>query len=271
MAQQRFAGKVAVITGAARGQGRALAARLAREGADIIALDICAPVGSLPYEVATADDLAETEKLVRDLGREIVARPVDVRDLTGVEEAVRDGVEALGRIDYVAANAGVISYGRVWELTPEQWRTVVDINLTGVWHTVRATIPTLIEQKTGGAIVITSSVAGGKGLPFMGHYAASKYGVVGLAQVLANELGEHDIRVNTIHPWGVHSGMSEGDHALHTMVAQNPHLGPIFTSSLSGTPMSTEEVAGVSSFLFSDEARHITGVALPVDFGTLAR
>ncbi|WP_307873812.1 MULTISPECIES: mycofactocin-coupled SDR family oxidoreductase [unclassified Frankia] len=271
MAGQRFVGKVAVITGAARGQGRALAVRLAREGADLIALDICAPVGSLPYGVATADDLAETEKLVRDLGRQIVARPVDVRDLTGVEEAVRAGVESLGRLDYVAANAGVISYGRVWELTPDQWRTVIDINLTGVWHTVRATVPTLIEQNSGGAIVITSSVAGLKGLPLMGHYAASKYGVVGLAQVLANELGEHQIRVNTIHPWAVHSGMSEGDSVLHAMVAAYPRLGPIFMSSLAGTPMSTEEVAGVTTFLFSDEARHITGVSLPVDFGTLAR
>nr|MDT0665451.1 SDR family oxidoreductase [Micromonospora sp. DSM 115978] len=216
-------------------------------------------------------DLAETEKLVRDLGREVVARQVDVRDLAGVETAVHDAVAQLGRIDYVAANAGVISYGRTWELTPEQWQTVVDVNLTGVWNIVRATVPTLIKQAAGGAIVITSSVAGLKGLPLMGHYAASKYGVVGLAQVLANELGEFGIRVNTVHPYAVRSGMSEGDSTLHHMLEAYPLLKPVFMASLQGPAMQPEEVANVTAFLMSDEGRHITGVALPIDSGVLAR
>ncbi len=268
---QRFEGKVAFITGAARGQGRALALRLASEGADIIAVDACAPVPSLSYETATPADLEQTEKLVRDTGRNIVTRVVDVRDLDGVEAAVADGVGQLGRLDYVAANAGVVSYGRTWELTPEQWKTVIDINLTGVWHTVRATIPRLIEQGTGGAIVITSSVAGLKGLPLMGHYVSSKHGITGLAQTLANELGEYQIRVNTIHPGGVRTGMTENDETLHKMIEGYPLLAPIYMSAMTGSPLEPEDVASVTAFLMSHEGRQITGTAMPIDFGSLAR
>lgn len=268
---QRFEGKVAFITGAARGQGRELAVRLASEGADILALDICAPVSALPYETATGDDLAQTEKLVRDLGRNIAAYEADVRDLDGVEHAVADGISKLGRLDFVAANAGVISYGRTWELTPEQWKTTIDINLTGVWHTVRAAIPHLIEQGSGGAIVITSSVAGLKGLPLMGHYVSTKHAVVGLAHTLANELGEYQIRVNTIHPYGVRTPMTENDDTLHVMLESYPLLAPIYMSAMTGSPMEASDIASVSAFLMSEEGRHITGVTLPIDLGSLVR
>jgi SDR family mycofactocin-dependent oxidoreductase len=268
---QRFEGKVAFITGAARGQGRALAVRLASEGADILAIDICGPVMDLSYPPSTPDDLAQTEKLVRDLGRNIFTAQADVRDLGAVERAVSEGLQVLGRLDFVAANAAIVSYGRAWELTPEQWQTTLDVNLTGVWNTLRPVIPYLIEQGDGGAIVITSSVAGLRGLPLMAHYVASKYGVVGLAQTLANELGEHQIRVNTIHPYGVRTPMTEGDETFGTMMKDHPLLQPMLMTAMKGSPVEPEDIVAVTAFLFSDEGRHITATAVPIDLGTMAR
>jgi len=172
---------VAFITGAARGQGRSHAVRLAREGADIIALDICAPASaSLTYTPATREDLGETVRLVEGEGRKALAREVDIRDDAALRQLVADGVEQFGRLDIVVANAGVLGWGRVWELTDEQWDTVIGVNLTGTWRTLRATVSAMIEAGNGGSIVVVSSSAGLKATPGNGHYSASKYGLTAL-------------------------------------------------------------------------------------------
>ncbi len=266
----RLAGKVAFITGAARGQGRAEAVRLAAEGADIIAVDIDG--GASPYvkyPAATADDLAETVKLVEAEGRRILAKNVDVRDLGALQEAVREGIALFGRLDVVVANAGIVNYGRTWELDEEQWQDVIDVNLTGVWKTIKATVPALIEQGQGGSVIITSSVAGLKGLPFLAHYASSKHGVTGLAKVLANELGEYDIRVNTVHPHGVRTGMT--DDSMGDLIGQQPALGAIFMPTLPYQMVEPEDIANTVAFLASDEAKFITGSQVRVDLGALNR
>ena len=205
----RFTGRVAFITGVARGQGREHAVRLAAEGASIIGLDSCAPPATTTYEPATEADLAETVAAVEEAGGRMVGRVADVRDAAAVQAVVDEGVATLGRLDHVIANAAVCSYGRLWELTPEQWTEMVDVNLTGVWHTLRASVPTLIEQGRGGSIVITSSGAGLKGLPLLSHYGATKWAVTGLARSLANEVAEHSIRVNTVHPTAVRTPMGD--------------------------------------------------------------
>ena len=174
-----LAGKVAFVTGAARGQGRSHAVRLAEEGADVIAVDICHPVETVEYAGATADDLAETVALVEKLDRRIVAREVDVRDLAGLQATVAEGVSELGGLDIVVANAGIFTSAPVHELTEEQWNTMIDVNLTGVWKTVKATVPTLIEQGRGGSIILISSTGGIQGFPNFAHYVAAKHGVTG--------------------------------------------------------------------------------------------
>ncbi|MEO3782821.1 mycofactocin-coupled SDR family oxidoreductase [Actinocorallia sp. B10E7] len=266
----RLTGKVAFITGAARGQGRAEAVRLAAEGADVIAVDLVGPASDyVRYEPATQDELDETVKLVEEQGRRILARKADVRDLAALEAVVQEGVSLFGRLDVVVANAGIVNYGRTWELTEEQWQDIIDVNLTGVWKTVKATVPTLIEQGQGGSVILISSVAGLKGLPFLAHYASSKHGVVGLAKVLANELGEHDIRVNTIHPHGVRTGMT--DTSMTDYLEQSPMLGTIFMPTLPYQMVEPEDIANMVAFLASDEGKYITGAQLPVDLGALNR
>lgn len=265
----RFTNKVVFITGAARGQGRAEAVRLASEGADIIAIDSCATAKSTNYPGPTKEDLDETVRLVEAQGRRIVARVADVRDFAAVEKALSEGVAELGRLDVIIANAGICSVANFWEITPEQWQETIDTNLTGVFYTCKAAIPILLKQGTGGCIVITSSVAGLRGLPFLGHYAASKHGVVGLMRTMANELGQHNIRVNTIHPHGVETGMTVD---LAPLIA--PHaatLGPIFMGGLPDPISTPEDIAAAVAWLASDEARHVTGITLPLDLGTLAR
>jgi len=158
--EQRFEGKVAFVTGAARGQGRAECVRLASEGADIIAVDVCASIPTVNYDGSTPDDLAETERLVKGLGREIVASIVDTRDLAALQAAVDEGVRALGRLDVVVANAGICTYGLLWELTEEQFHTMIDINVIGTWNTFKSVVPTMIAQDEGGCIIATSSVGG---------------------------------------------------------------------------------------------------------------
>jgi len=266
----RLTGKVAFITGAARGQGRAEAVRLAAEGADIIAIDILgSPSPHVLYPSTAQADLDETAKLVQDQGRRVVARQADVRDLAALEAVVRDGVSELGRLDIVVANAGIVNYGRTWEITEEQWQDLIDINLTGVWKTVKAAVPTMIEQGQGGSIIITSSVAGLKGLPFLAHYASSKHGVTGLAKVLANELASHDIRVNTVHPHGVRTGMTDG--SMQGMLEAEPLLGPIYMGALPTQVVEPEDIANTVAFLASDEAKYITGSQMRVDLGALNR
>jgi SDR family mycofactocin-dependent oxidoreductase len=263
--------KVAFITGVARGQGRSHAVRLAREGVRIFGMDLCRDLGTTTYAMAAEDDLEETKRLVKEAGSQLVATVGDVRSLADVEACVAAGLDAFGRLDIVLANAGIISGGLTWELTPEQWADVVDICLTGVWHTVRAAIPTMIEQGDGGSIVLTSSVGGLKGLPFSGHYVAAKHGLVGLCRTLANELGEHEIRVNTIHPNGVNTPLMTATDLISRIEAVPYTLGPIYMNSLPRHFVEPEDVSELVYFLVSEAGRHTTGAQLPMDLGNLIR
>ncbi|MCZ4077168.1 mycofactocin-coupled SDR family oxidoreductase [Rhodococcus sp. H36-A4] len=266
---RRFEGKVAFITGAARGQGRAEAIRLASEGADIIAVDICGEFESTFYDGSTAENLQETVAAVEALDRRIVATQADTRDFAALSAALNDGVAQLGRLDVVIANAGICAAGMSWEITPEQWKETIDVNLTGTFFAAKAAIPILLDQGTGGSIVMTSSVAGLKGLPFLAHYTASKHGIVGLCRTMANELGQFGIRVNTIHPHGVATGMQPGD--MMALIEKYPSLGPIFMGSLPDPISEPEDIAAAVAWLASDEARHVTGIQLPLDLGVLTR
>ncbi|MDA8043650.1 MAG: mycofactocin-coupled SDR family oxidoreductase [Actinomycetota bacterium] len=267
----RLDGKVAFITGAARGQGRAHAVRLAAEGADIIAVDICAGVESIKLQPATPDDLDETARLVEKQGRAVVARVADVRDLDGLRAAFEAGVAQLGRVDVVVANAGVLNTAWTWEMTAEQWRSVIDVNLTGAFHTVKVSVPTMIAQGNGGSIIMTSSVAGLYGQPFTASYTAAKHGMVGLARCLANELAEYSIRVNTIHPTGVNTEMYNEPDLFPLIQTRAETLGPVFMNSLPTERMEPEDVAAVVAFLASDESKYMTGTQIPVDCGKLNR
>ena len=267
----RLDGKVAFITGAARGQGRAHSVRLASEGADIIAVDICAGFTTVKLHPATPQDLEETARLVEKEGRRVVARPADVRDLDGLQAVVDEGVAELGRLDVVVANAGVLNTGWTWELTAEQWREVIDVNLTGAFNTAKVAIPTMIRQGQGGSIIMTSSVAGLYGQPFTAPYTASKHGVVGLARCLANELAEHSIRVNTIHPTGVETEMDHVPDLFELIQSRAATLGPVFRNALPDEVMQPEDIAGVVAFLASDESKDMTGGQIRIDCGKLNR
>ena len=211
----RVEGKVAFITGAARGQGRSHALRLAEEGADIIAIDVCEPVGDMPYEFPTEADLAETARQVEALDRRIVTHKADIRDFDALKAAVDDGVAQLGRLDIVSANAGIGSSPyKTWELPNDVWRDMIDVNLTGQWHTVKAAVPHMIHAGNGGAIVLTSSMAALRTYANVAHYTAAKHGMVGLMRVLAVELGEYGIRVNSLHPTQVETPMIMNDAAM---------------------------------------------------------
>ena len=266
----RLEGKVAFITGAGRGQGRAHAVRLASEGADIIGVDICAPL-DVKYAATTLDDLRQTEALVAAEGRKMTGIQADVRQLGELQDAVARGLADFGRLDVVIANAGILSAGLLWEISEAQWQQMIDVNLTGVWHTIKATIPILIEQGQGGSVIIVSSVAGLRGVPFVGHYAAAKHGAVGLCRTLANEVGAHRIRVNSIHPAAVNTRMND-DPDLPRLLGEFEHtLAPMFMNTLPDVMMEPAEVANLVAFLASNESRYITGAQLPVDFGTLGR
>jgi SDR family mycofactocin-dependent oxidoreductase len=263
-------GKVALITGAARGQGRSHAVRLAEEGAEIIAVDICDQIGSVPFSMGTGDDLAETAKMVENLDRRIVTSVADVRDSAQLQGAVELGLSEFGHIDVVCANAGIASMGLTWELTEEQWQDVIDVNLTGVWKTIKAVVPTLIEQGTGGSIVITSSMAGEKGLAGIGHYTATKHGVIGLMRSLVNEISPYRIRVNCVCPTAVDTPMIKND-AFYQYAGgtTSEELGAVF-GALNALPVPWVEAVDISNavlFLASDESRYVTGLSLWVDAG----
>lgn len=269
--QQRFAGKVVFITGAARGQGRAEAVKFASEGANIIAIDACVQFKSTSYAGATDADLEETVRLVEATGQKIHAAKVDVRDFDGLSAALNEGIALFGRLDIVVANAGICSGQMSWEITAEQWQETIDVNLGGTFNTAKAAIPFLIEQGEGGSMVFTSSVSGLKGTPFTAHYAASKHGITGLAKTMSNELGEYKIRVNTVHPAGVETGMDMGAD-MQPLFAKYAHtVGPIFMNTLPYAIMQPEDVADVVAWVSSDEAKYITGAQVPVDFGNLNR
>ena len=267
---QRFVGKVVLITGAARGQGRGHAVRFAQEGADVLLLDICQTFPTTGYDGPVAADLEETVRLVEKEGRRAIPSVVDTRDLAAVQAAVTEGVEQLGGLDVVIANAGICTGSRFVDISAEQWEATISVNLTGTFNTLKATVPVLIEQGRGGSIVITSSVAGLRGLPFLADYSASKHALVGLARSVANEVAQHHIRVNTIHPASVPTGMTTP--GLFPLVKQEAHtLGPIFMNGLPATHSSVEDISAAVAWLASDEARHVTGAAIPLDIGTLMR
>lgn len=203
-----LAGRVAFVTGAARGQGRSHCVRLARAGADIVAIDACAPVAAHNgYPASTPEDLAETTRLVESEGRKMLAEQVDVRDAAGQQRVVDEAITRFGRLDIVVANAGVLNWGRLWEISAQQWQDILDVNLTGVWNTIKATVPAMIQAGNGGSIITISSAAGVKAVPGCGHYCASKFGVVGMTNSLAVELGGYGIRVNSVHPYGTDTPM----------------------------------------------------------------
>jgi SDR family mycofactocin-dependent oxidoreductase len=272
-------GRVAFITGAARGQGRAHAIRLAQEGADIIAIDICRPISeTITYPMGTSEELAETVRAVEATGRKALAREVDIRDLAALQKVVADGVEQFGRLDVLVANAGVLSWGRIHEMSEEQWDTVIDVNLNGSWRTIRAAVPAMIEAGNGGSIVIVSSSAGLKATPGNGHYSASKHGLVALTNALAIELGEFGIRVNSIHPYSIETPMVEKEAMmdLFTKFPQYVHsfspmpYHPVNHQSKKGLMefMLPEEVSDVVAWLAGDGSATISGSQIAVDRGT---
>jgi len=273
-------GKVAFVTGAARGQGRSHALRLAQEGADIIAVDLCGQIDTVPYPMATPEDLQQTVKEVEALDRRIVATQADVRDSAALKAALDDGVAQLGKLDIVAANAGICSFAPAEELTDEMWDDMIATNLTGVFKTARAAIPHLKANADGGAMVLTSSTAGIMGIPNLAHYVSAKHGVVGLMKVLALELAPHMIRVNSVHPTSVNTDMIQNQVTYDTFrpdkapgTATRDDAADAFTS-LNALPIKWVEPVDISNavvFLASDMARYITGVQLPVDAGSVIK
>jgi SDR family mycofactocin-dependent oxidoreductase len=270
----RVKGKVAFITGAARGMGRSHALRLAEEGADVVAVDIMQPIDSVAYPLSGPDDLAETVGLVEETGQRIVTQQADVRSQADLDDAVTAGLDAFGHIDIVCANAGIASFGPTWELPESTWQEMIDINLSGAWHTAKAAVPAMICAGRGGSIVMVSSVAGLKGIPNIAHYSAAKHGLVGLMRTLANELAPHRIRVNTVHPTNVATPMVLNDTTFRAFRPDLPD--PTEQDSLeamtqmNAIPVPWVEPIDVSNavlWLASDESRYVTGVALPIDAG----
>jgi len=274
----RLAGKVALITGAARGIGRAQALRFAEDGADVIALDLCGPVETVVVPASRPADLVETARLVREAGGRIVTAIVDVRDEDQLRLATDNGVATFGGLDIVCATAGITSRGLATELSEAAWQTMVDINLTAVWRTCKVTVPHLIARGSG-SVILVSSIAGVRGLLGVAHYTAAKHGIVGLMRSLANELAPHGIRVNSVHPTNV-----------DTPMIQNAAVASAFRPDLDREPTREEfaeaarsmnmldipwvqpvDVANACLFLASDEARYITSVTLPVDAGATQR
>lgn len=263
----KLEGKVAFITGAARGQGRSHAVRLAQEGADIIAVDLCAQVETVGYPMATSEDLHETVQMVEALDRRIVASETDVRDRAALQAAFDAGIAEFGGVDIVLANAGIAALN----LAPSEaeWQDVVDINLTGVYNTIEVAKPSLI-QRGGGAIVITSSTAGLNGIggdtPGGLAYTAAKHGVVGLMRGYANYLAEHSIRVNTVHPTGVNTPMVVNE-TMQKFLEQDPQMGQAMANALPVPMIEAVDISNAILYLVSDDGRYVTGVTLPVDAG----
>lgn len=274
----RLIGKVALITGAARGIGRAQAVRFAEEGADIVALDLCGPVDTVMVPHSTPADLEHTAALVAEIGGRVHTALVDVRDLDGLQAAIDRGVDRFGGLDAVCATAGITSRAMAVEMDESVWRTMLDVNLTGVWHTCRATAPHLIARGAG-AMVLTNSIAGLRGLVGVAHYTAAKHGVVGLMQTLAHELAPHKVRVNCVHPTNVDTPLIQNDvvrsafrpdlgrpptRAEFAEAARNMNMLPV-------PWVDPFDVANAALFLASDEARYITAATLPVDAGASQR
>jgi SDR family mycofactocin-dependent oxidoreductase len=262
-------GKVAFVTGVARGQGRSHALRLAGEGASVIGVDVAGPVASdNGYPAATEADLKETARLLQAQGRSCLIVKSDVRDSEAMDAVLSDGVAQFGgRLDVVVANAGISNWGRFWEMSDEQWQTMIDINLTGVWRTMKAAVPHMLSAGNGGSIITVSSVAGLKALPGQAHYSAAKHGVTGLTKSAAIELGEYGIRVNSIHPWGVATPMVEDPFVEKTLTA-HPTYTSSFASALPQVPVADpEDISDAVIWLASELSRAVTGTQLTVDMG----
>ena len=264
----RVAGKRVLVTGAARGMGRSHAVRLAEEGAELILVDICASLPELEYPLASRDDLDETARLVEKHDRRAITRVVDIRDAECLAAVVAEGVQELGGLDAAVANAGVLTVGTWDSTTSEQWRTVVDVNLIGTWNTCAAALPHLVGG--GGSLILISSSAGIKGTPLHLPYTASKHGVVGLSKALANELAAQSIRVNTVHPTGVETGMRP--ESMQKILGETrSDLIPIFLNALPTVMAEPIDISNAVLFLVSDESRFVTGLEFKVDAGVTLR
>ena len=270
----RLEGKVAFITGAARGQGRSHAHRLAEEGADIIAVDVCRQVETVPYSTATSDDLAETVRLVEALDRRIVAVEADVRDLSALQAAADRGVAELGRLDIVVANAGISTMSPALDMTEELWQTMIDVNLTGVWKTVKASVPHIVSGGRGGSVVITSSLAAMITHENVAHYTAAKSGLVGFMRVLAKEVAPLSIRVNAILPTTVATDMVLNEPTYKLFRPDLEHPGrqdwEVAARALNALPIAAVESVDLSNailYLVSDDGRYVTGTTHVVGAG----
>ena len=274
----RLKDKVALITGAARGIGRAQAVRFAQEGSHIVALDVCGPVETVSIPQSTPADLDTTASLVREAGGRVHSEIVDVRDLDDLQAAVDRGVERFGSLDAVCATAGITSRAMAVEMDESTWRTMLDVNLTGVWHTCRATAPHLIARGAG-SMILTSSIAGLRGLVGVAHYTAAKHGVIGMMRSLANELAPHNVRVNCISPTNVDTPMIHNDvvsTAFRPDLGRPPTRAEFAEAARSMNMLAVPwvdavDVANAALFLASDEARYITAIVLPVDAGATQR
>jgi SDR family mycofactocin-dependent oxidoreductase len=273
----RLEGKIAFITGAARGQGRSHAVRLAQEGADIIAVDLCGPVDSAPYDLPGPADLAETRRLVEALDRRIIAAEADVREYGALKSVLDSAVADFGRLDIVSANAGISGVGRADEIAEDEWHEMLEINLTGVWHTAKAAIPHL-KAAGGGALILTSSASGLRAHENTAHYTAAKHGVIGLMKTLALELASFSIRVNALCPTTVDTPMIQNDATYKLfrpdLAAPTQADAEKAFAAINALPIPWVDPIDVSNallFLASDEARYVTGVALPIDAGNLVK
>jgi (+)-trans-carveol dehydrogenase len=273
---QRFEGKVAFITGAARGQGRSHAVRFAEEGADIIGIDICRPVETTRYPGATPEDLAETVRLVEEAGGRMLAFEADVRDLHSLTRALDNGVREFGRLDVVVANAGIAGLGYADKLGEDEWSEMIDVNLNGVWRTCKAALPHLIAAGNGGSIIMTSSGAGLSATTGLSHYVSAKHGILGLMRCLALEFGPQKIRVNSVHPTNVNTDMLHNELYYDVFLPgdDEPTREKVWNALKARHPLDIgwiepSDITNAILFLASDEARYITGAALPVDGGRL--
>ena len=275
----RVQGRVALVTGAARGQGRSHAVRLAEEGADVIAVDVVRDVETVPYPGATPDDLEQTAALVEATGRRVMTAQVDVRDHAALAAAVTRGVDVLGRLDVVVANAGVLgSPAPLWQIPEEQWRVTLDVDLTGVFHTVKASVPHVLRGGRGGSVILVSSAAGLKGVPNYGDYAAAKHGVLGIARTLAVELAPYSVRVNSLHPGSVDTTMILNEATISVFTpgdsapADEQVRAAFRTTNLLPVPwVDAADISNAVLWLASDESRYVTGITLPVDAGMGAK
>nr|WP_296775857.1 mycofactocin-coupled SDR family oxidoreductase [Rhodococcus sp. (in: high G+C Gram-positive bacteria)] len=272
----RVAGKVAFITGAARGQGRSHAIKLAEEGADIIAVDACSDVSTVPYSESTDQDMAETIKAVESLDRRILFRKADVRDLAALQAVADEGLAEFGQIDIVIANAGVASFGSALDLEEDTWQDMIDINLTGVWKTIKAAVPSMIERGQGGSIILTSSVAGLVAFPNLAHYVAAKHGVTGLMKALSIELAPHRIRANSIHPGNVDTYMTTNEATLKVFTggaSTNRDEAAKIVAGMNALPLPWVDPIDITNavmYLASDDGRYVTGTTTVIDAGASA-